>query len=281
MNSQLDFEAVEKPKPALERLKGRVALITGVARPRGVGAAIARLFAREGAMVAVTDLALAVLDRAAEIAAQGGQVKPFEVDLTRFEAVENMVEEIIAGWGRLDILVNVAGKSVPPRPSFADMSLEYWDMVMDRNLRTAVHCCKAVLPWMRRQNYGKIVNLGSTTGLITVYRHCTAYAASKAALSAFGKALALEIGEFNINVNTILPSDIDTGDVPWKPGDPPRDLGLYDRRLSAPIPRPVRSEEVAELALFLAGDEARAITGAEYLIDVGVTTVEGLPTGPQ
>jgi 3-oxoacyl-[acyl-carrier protein] reductase len=178
-------------------------------------------------------------------------------------------------------LVNVAGKSVPPRPCFNDMNLEYWDMVMDRNLRTAVHCCKAVLPGMLRQNYGKIVNLGSTTGLIGVYRYCTAYAASKAALAAFGKALALEVGEFNINVNTILPSDIDTGDVPWRPGDSPRDLGLFTPLLAPSIPRPVRSEEVAELALFLAGDEARAITGAEYLIDVGVTTVEGFPAGPQ
>ena len=277
----LDFEAVEKQKPALGRLKDKVALVTGVARPRGVGAAIARLFAREGAAVAVTDLAPAVRERAAEIEAGGGRVRAFEVDLNQFEAVEKMVEEIVSGWGRLDILVNVAGKSVPPRPAFADMSLEYWDMVMDRNLRTAVHCCKAVLPRMRERNYGKIVNLGSTTGLVGVYRYCTAYAASKAALAAFGKALALEVGEFNINVNTIMPSDIDTGDVPWKPGDKPRDLGLYTPLLAPPIPRPVRSEEVAELALFLAGDEARAITGAEYLIDVGITTVEGFPAGPQ
>ena len=194
---------------------------------------------------------------------------------------EKMVEEIVSAWGRLDILVNVAGKSVPPRPTFSDMTLEYWDLVMDRNLRTAVHCCKAVLPQMQKQNQGKIVNLGSTTGLVGVYRFCTAYAASKAAMTAFGKALALEVGEFNINVNTILPGDIDTGDVPWKPGDTARDLGYYSPRLAPPIPRPVRSEEVAELALFLAGDEAKAITGAEYIIDVGVTTVEGMVNDPQ
>ena len=277
----LDFNAVTAEKPALGRLKGKTALITGVARPRGVGAAIARLFAREGAMVCLTDLVDEVEDRCEEIRAAGGQALFFKADLTEMSEVEKMVENIIAGQGKVDILCNVAGKSVPPRPSFLDMDLEYWDLVMGRNLGTAVHCVKAVLPHMIKSNYGKIVNLGSTTGLMTVYRYCTAYAASKAALAAFGKALALEVGQHNINVNTILPSDIDTGETPWKPGDRPRDLGLYEERLAPPIARPVRSEEVAELALFLAGDESRAITGAEYLIDVGLTTVESMPAGPQ
>ncbi len=279
--SPLDFDAVTREKPALGRLRGKVALITGVARPRGVGAAMARLFAREGAVVCVTDIAPEVEARAEEIRRGGGRALAFRADLTRMEEVETMVRAVAAELGRVDILCNVAGKSVPPRPSFMDMDLGYWDLVMDRNLRTAVHCCKAVVPLMVGNNYGKIVNLGSTTGLMTVYRYCAAYAASKAALSAFGKALALEVGEHNITVNTILPSDIDTGDVPWKPGDPPRDLGLYEKRMAPPIPRPVRAEEVAELALFLAGDESRAITGAEYLIDVGVTTVESMPAGPQ
>ncbi|MDR1920697.1 MAG: SDR family oxidoreductase [Candidatus Adiutrix sp.] len=279
--SPLDFAAVESVKPALGRLKDRVALVTGVARPRGVGAAIARLFAREGAAVCVTDMVPEVRARAAEIEAAGGRALAIEADLTKWPAVEKMTAGIIASLGRIDILVNVAGKSVPPRPAFSDMSLEYFDMVMDRNLRTAVHCCKAVLPEMLGRNYGKIVNIGSTTGVVGVYRHCAAYAASKGALTAFGKALALEVGVHNINVNTIMPSDIDTGDAPWKPGDPARDLGLYAAHLAPAIPRPVRSEEVAELALFLAGDESRAVTGASYLIDAGVTLVEGMVSGPQ
>jgi 3-oxoacyl-[acyl-carrier protein] reductase len=279
--SPLNFQAVEKPKPAYGRLTDRVALITGVARPRGVGAAVARLFAREGAKVCVTDIDSAVKLRASEIESSGGVATAFEIDLLKFPEVEKMVSDILSAYGRIDILVNVAGKSVPPRPQFSEMTLQYWDLVMDRNLRTAVHCSKAVLPAMLRQNSGKIVNLGSTTGSLGVYRYCAAYAASKAALSAFGKALALEVGAHNINVNNILPSDIDTGDVPWKPGDPSRDLGFYSERLAAPIPRPVRSEEVAELALFLSGDESQAITGSDCLIDVGVTKVEGMVNDPQ
>ena len=91
----------------------------------------------------------------------------------------------------------------------------------------------------------------------------------------------MELGQYNINVNNILPSDIDTGDVPWKPGDPARDMGYYSERLAAPIPRHVRSEEVAQLALFLAGDESLAITGADCLNDVGIPKVEGMITDPQ
>ena len=277
----MDFANVEREKPALGRLSGKVALVTGVARPRGVGAAIARLFAREGAKVCAADMAPEVSNRVAEISAAGGIAKAFQVDLLKYEDVLGMVSEISRAFGRLDILVNVAGKSLPPRPRFEDMTLEYWDKVMDRNLRTAVHCSKAALAPMIERNYGKIINLGSTTGSVGVYRYCAAYAASKAALSAFGKALALEVGQYNINVNNILPSDIDTGDAPWKPGDPSRDLGYYSERLAAPIPRPVRSEEVAQLALFLAGDESLAITGADLLIDAGITKVEGMINDPQ
>lgn len=277
--SPLDFAAVEQEKPALGRLKGKIALVTGAARIRGVGACVGRLFAREGAIVHLTDIAPEVHDRARDIVKAGGRAIAHQADLTSFEAVAAMVADIIKEHGRIDVLCNVAGKSVPPRPSFTAMDMNYWHMVMDRNLLTTVHCCKAATPYMVANNYGKIVNLGSTTGMITVYRYCTAYAASKGAVSAFGKALALELGEHNITVNTILPGDVDTGDVPWKPGDPARDLSLFDKHLAPPISRPVRAEEVAELALFLSSDESRIITGADYLIDAGFTTVEGMATG--
>ncbi|MDL2226220.1 SDR family oxidoreductase [Deltaproteobacteria bacterium OttesenSCG-928-M10] len=277
----MDFAAVEREKPAYGRLKGRVALVTGVARPRGVGAAVARLFAREGADVCVTDVVSDCKERAAEIVAAGGKASAYVADLTKLNEVEAMVEAIVKEKGKLDILINVAGKSVPPRPSFLDMDMAYFDLVMDRNLRTAVHCCKAAVPRMVENNYGKIVNLGSTTGPIGAYRYSSAYACSKAGMQAFGRALALEVGQYNITVNTIQPSDIDTGDVPWKPGDPARDMGYFAPHLAPAMARPVRSEEVAQLALFLSSEESMAITGASYLIDVGVTIVEGMINPPQ
>lgn len=279
--SPLNFEAVLAERPAYGRLQGKIALVTGVARPRGVGNAIAKLFCREGATVIATDIAPEVHDCVAQLKASGGKAEAMLADLSKLDNVEAMVAKIKAKYGRIDILCNVAGKSVPPRPALMDMTADYWHMVLERNLTTAFNCCKAVVPLMVEQNYGKIVNLGSTTGSVTVYRYCAAYAASKGAVAAFSKALALELGEYNITVNTIMPGDVDTGDEAWKPGDTPRDLSLYDKRLAPPIARPVRSEEVADMALFLSTDDSRMVTGADMLIDGGFTTVEAMPTGPQ
>ena len=187
--------------PGLGRLKGKVALVTGVARLRGMGNCIARLFAKEGAKVAVTDIADDVLERTKDLESEGRETMAFQVDLNQLDAVEKMAGQIVDRWGRIDILCNVAGKSVPPRPPFLKMSVAYWDMVMDRNLRTMANCCWAVLPVMVKQNYGKVVNIGSGTGTRVVYRYSAAYAASKGAVSALTRALALEMGEHHINVN--------------------------------------------------------------------------------
>ncbi len=265
----------------LNRLNGKVALVTGTARPRGVGNSVATLFAREGARVVLTDIDDHVWDCVKALQDAQFQVLGFQTDLTKPKEVQEMAKEIVGRFGKIDVLCNVAGKSVPPRPSFLEMSVEYWDMVMDRNLRTTFNCCKAVLPYMVQQNYGKIVNIGSITGTITVYRYSAAYAASKGAVSALTKALALEFGEYHITVNTILPGDIDTGDRPWKPQDGPRDLSLFSKYLAPPISRPAMPEEIADLALFLATDESRFITGTDILIDGGISIVEPSPHGPQ
>jgi NAD(P)-dependent dehydrogenase (short-subunit alcohol dehydrogenase family) len=154
------------------------------------------------------------------------------------------------------------------------MSEAYWNTVMDRNLRSVANCCWAILPHMVKCKYGKVINFSSTTGPRTALRYSSAYAAAKGAVSAFTRALALEMGEHNITVNAILPGDIDTEDKPWAPGDGRHDMGVFHPSLSCPIPRPGRSEEVADLALFLATDESRYITGTEILIDGGGTIVE-------
>ena len=264
----------------LNRLKGKVALVTGTARPRGVGNSIAKLFAREGANLALTDIDDHLWNCVKTLQDAGFDAIGFKTDLTKLNEVKEMAQKIADRFAKIDILCNVAGKSVPPRPPFLEMSVEYWDMVMDRNLRTTFNCCKAVLPYMVKQKYGKVINVGSTTGPMTVYRYSAAYAASKGAVMALTKALALEMGEFNITVNTILPGDIDTADKPWTPKDGPRDLSIFSKRLSPPISRPAMSEEIADLALFLATDESRFITGTEILIDGGLTIVEPVSMGP-
>jgi NAD(P)-dependent dehydrogenase (short-subunit alcohol dehydrogenase family) len=268
-------------RPPLNRLKGRVALVTGTARPRGLGNAVAQLFAKEGATVILTDIANELRDRTKELQDAGYKAVGYQLDLNKLDDVREMVKKVVDQFGKIDLLCNVAGKSVPPRPPFLDMSVEYWDMVMDRNLRTTFNCCKAVLPVMVEKKYGKVVNIGSTTGTMTAYRYCAAYAASKGAVSGLTKALALEFGEYNINVNAILPGDIDTGEKPWTPQEGPRDLGQFRSSLKPPISRPAMPEEIADLALYLSTDESRYITGTDILCDGGALIVEPFPGGPQ
>ncbi len=255
----------------MNRLRERVAFITGVARPRGMGNCVAQRFAREGASVIITDVMEQVWEREKDLRDQGFTVRAFQADLSKLDRVKEIVKQSVSEFGKIDILVNVAGRSIPPRPRFLDMSEEYWNIVMDRNLRTVLNCCWAVLPHMVDRNYGKVINFSSITGPRTILRYSSAYAAAKGAVSAFTRALALEMGEHNITVNAILPGDIDTEDKPWTPEDGRHDLGVINPRLSCPIPRPGRSEEVADLALFLATDESRFITGTEVVIDGGGT----------
>jgi NAD(P)-dependent dehydrogenase (short-subunit alcohol dehydrogenase family) len=265
---------------ALGRLEGKVAVVTGVGRLPGIGFGVARKFAREGAALMVTDILEGVDECAKEIRKFGGQVISFRADLTDRDQVVEMVAKTIITFGRIDILCNVAGKSVPPRPSFLEMSDEYWHMVMDRNLMTTYHSCKAILPHMVRQKYGKVVNFSSCTGVMFAYRYSAAYAASKGAVSGLTKALALEFGEYNINVNAILPGDIDVSEDAWKPSDGPRDLGTLSANLRPPVSRPGSIDDIADLALFLSTDESKYIAGMDIVIDGGVSIVEPYPGGP-
>lgn len=264
---------IEKEK-GLNRLAGKVALVTGVARIRGMGNCVARLFAREGASVVITDIDDQIWSREKNLKEKGHSVLAFQTDLTNLEQVKVMVNQAIEEFRKIDILVNVAGRSIPPRPPFLEMTEEYWNIVMDRNLRTALNCCWAVLPHMVKRRYGKVVNFGSITGPKVICRYSSAYAAAKGALSALTRSLAVEMGEYNITANAILPGDIDTEEKPWTTMDGRRDLGTVNGRLGCPIPRPGRSEEVADLALFLATNESRFITGTEIVIDGGGTIIE-------
>ncbi|PKB81113.1 MAG: hypothetical protein BZY88_07045, partial [SAR202 cluster bacterium Io17-Chloro-G9] len=143
-------------------LDGQVALITGAGR--GIGRAIAQIFAQEGARVAVTGRTQESRERvAAEIVAAGGEARPFELDVTRDDDVVQAVSEVLSAWGRIDILVNNAGIIQYDRPVWAT-TVEEWDATMAVNLRGMFLCCRAVAPHMMERHRGTIINIGSSSG---------------------------------------------------------------------------------------------------------------------
>jgi 3-oxoacyl-[acyl-carrier protein] reductase len=251
----------------MDRVKGKIAVITGVAGPKGIGYAIAKQLGREGATLAVTDVSKEVYDRAEELIALGYAVAPFQVDLIQLEAVQRMVEKIRAELGRIDILVNVAGGRVrgearkPRSRRFIDVTEAAWDRGIAINLKTTFNCTKAVYPSMVQQQYGRIVNISSTTGPIGSFQGAYAYSAAKAAILGFTRALALDGADYGITVNAIAPGWIDTRDSAER-----RD-GLES---IIPLKRLGTAAEVANLALFLASDEASYMTGHLIIIDGGL-----------
>jgi len=252
------------------RLKDKVAIVTGCARTHGMGYAIAKVLAREGAVLAVTDISDQVYERAKEMQASGYKVVAYKADLIKLKEVEEMAKKVLEKFGRIDILVNVAG-SVPwgTVPSlFVDMTEEEWDTVININLKTTFNCIKAVLPTMIKQRGGKIINISSVTGPMVATPHLAHYAAAKAGVAGLTRALANEVGEYGINVNAVLPGSIDTKLNEVFP------FLEEEKTLEIPLGRPGKPEEVGDLVLFLASDESRYITGQMLVIDGGAFIVE-------
>jgi len=240
-------------------LQGKVAIITGAGQ--GIGRAIARRFAADGAAVVVDDIKLddaqAVVD---EITAAGGRARAVVADVTKSDQVKAMVAAVLDEFGQIDILVNNAGggaallgKCTP----FKDAAEETWKWVLDLNLHGTMICTQAVLNHMIERRSGKIISFGSIAGVGGLL-NWTDYAAAKGAIIAFTKSLAMEVGEYGINVNCLSPGAI----MCYGPRDWTR--GTWLQRGGEP-------EEVAALAAFLASDEANYITGANVLIDGGRT----------
>ncbi len=246
------------------RLEGKVALISGGAR--GMGAAEARFFAREGARVAVGDLLEEEGARLeSEIAEAGGDCIFIRLDVTSEESWANAVELTVSRYGRLDVLVNNAG--VYQKARVEDTTLEGWDRVMAINAAGPFLGTKAAVPAMRDSGGGSIVNISSTAGLVGSL-HSTAYTASKGAVRLLTKATAVQYAGDGIRANSVHPGPIDTDMLAAVYSDP------EERRLRVsriPMGREGTVEEVAYGVLFLASDESSFMTGSELVIDGGAT----------
>lgn len=253
----------------MQRLAGKVALVTGAAR--GIGFAIARQFAEEGALVAV---AARKLEQAEEAARQvGGDVLPVAIDTTEDAQWRNAIAKIDAHWGRLNVLVNCAGVTIGS--SLVDTDDATWDKHMDVNLRGPFMACRAAIGLMARDGApGSIVNISSAFSL-RVAPGFAAYSISKAALNALTRVLALECAQqkLPIRVNAIIPGGIETEMFE----EELRRTGLEREKAYAlfakihPLGRIGTPEEVAAAAVFLASDEAAFTTGLELTVDGGST----------
>ena len=246
------------------RFKDKAVLVTGAGR--GLGRAIALGFAQEGAAVAINAAHLSSAEEAAAIARQlGGKVIAIQANVADEAEVNAMTERVISELGGLDILVNNAGMSQPIMPT-VEQSVEDWDRVMATNLRSAYLCSRAAGKWMVERRSGKIVNIASITGL-TGQPMRTAYAPSKAAMLNLTKALAVEWGPYNINVNAVAPGYVLTELIKHfiRQGRFSEEAMLK----RTPLGHLSTPEDVAEAAMFLASEAAKNITGIHIPVDGG------------
>lgn len=246
---------------SLERdFDGRTALVTGGAG--GIGLAIARQLAEGGARVVLLDLERQALDVAAASLAEPRHHLALTVDVTRPEGVEQAVATVLEATGRIDILVNSAGVALL-EPA-GEISEAAWERTLAVNLTAPLLLAQAVAPAMRRQRHGRIINLASQASVVALRRHA-AYCASKAGLVGLTRVLALEWASDGITVNAISPTVVDTplGRKAW--------AGQVGEAMRALIPtgRFAQPEEVARLAVFLAGTHAGMLTGENIVIDGG------------
>jgi NAD(P)-dependent dehydrogenase (short-subunit alcohol dehydrogenase family) len=256
------------------KLKGRVAMITGPAK--GMGAAITRAFADEGSRLALigrdTQAIACVAD---EVRAAGADAVVVPCDLTDADDCTQAAATARAKYGRIDILVNVAGGSGPIGKTGVETSPQEFDDIVTLNMNGCFHTMRAVLPAMMDQRYGKIVNVGGTFGMRGRAGRM-AYSASKWGMRGITKSFALEVGPYNINVNCVAPGMVDGPRFRDKVcADMARRLGISAEEAMTrhaddyALKRVSTDVDVANACLFLASDASRQITGIDLPVDGG------------
>lgn len=249
------------------RLKDKTAIIVGGAG--GIGAIASKLFVEEGASVMIADMDGETAEKlAAEITGTGGQAAAFKLDMTKMEEADALAAATIKRFGKIDILVNLAGGSVgrfirEKLGPFSESTKDVWDKIIDFNLNGARNCSRAVINHMMERGSGKIVNTSSAAG-VTGLRNAVDYSAAKAAVIGFTMALAQEAAPYGIQVNCVSPGGTATERIKAmftkamaeaNPGSQPMDMSAM-----------VQPEEIARTILFLVSDDTSHLVGQNILV---------------
>jgi len=240
-------------------VKDRVAIVTGGSR--GIGEGIVRLFVKNGAKVAIWDLLDEGQAVADELSSQGADVIFQKINITDRAAVDAGVQEVVEKFGTVDILINNAG--ITKDKSFARMTEEQWDAVINVNLKGIFHCSQAVVPIMKAKKFGRIISASSTSGLRGNFGQVN-YAATKAGVIGMMKTMAVELGAHGITANAIAPGYVKTAMTDAIP-DNIKQMAL----MTIPVGFLAEPKDLAIGYLFLASEEARFVSGICLPIDGG------------
>lgn len=242
-------------------LSGKVAIVTGAGR--GLGWAIAERLVREGARLVIAEIDWpSAEEKARAIVRAQGEVLPVRTDVSRWDEVREMVRQVMVKFGRIDILVNNAG-ILGPYFLVEDYPEEIWDEVIAVNLKGTFLCCKAVLPVMRKQGSGSIINIASVAGKEGNARMAP-YSASKGAIITLTKTLGKELADSGVRVNCVSPALLETD---MAKAMTPEQRALLTTKI--PMGRLGKPEEVAAVIKFLASDESSFVTGQCYDVSGG------------
>src|SRR5271170_5574902 len=251
-----------KPEHLMSTLKDKVAIVTGSGR--GIGKSIAVALMKQGAKIVISDINEDLCKSTkAELQEMGGEVIAVPCNVTVSETIEKLVEEVMAKWGKIDVLVNNAG--ITRDDLFMRMSEEHWQAVIDTNLTSAFKVTKPVLKVMSKQRSGRIINIASTTGVHGNPGQVN-YAAAKAGLIGFTKTIALEYASRNITSNAVAPGFIDTAMT----------QALGEEKIKKviehiPLGRMGTPDDIAEAVIFFAGPAAY-VTGQVLEVNGGLYT---------
>jgi NAD(P)-dependent dehydrogenase (short-subunit alcohol dehydrogenase family) len=252
------------------RLDGKVAVITGAGG--GMGREAAQLFCEEGAQVCVADVDA---DAAEKTASEAGDAFALKVDVADSNSVRVMYEQTAERYGGIDVLYNNAGISPPDDDSILETEPDAWQRVQDVNTKGVYLCCKHGIPHLLERGGGSVINVASFVALVGAATSQISYTASKGAVLALSRELAVQFARQGIRVNALCPGPVETPLLLRIFGDDP---AAYERRrVHLPMGRLAKPREIVNAELFLASDESSYVNGTTFLVDGGLTAAYVTP----